>query len=219
MAVYGYARVSTVQQNEGRQLATLYNSYGIDKDHIYVDKCSGKNTDRPALKEMLDTLQSGDKVVVSELSRLGRNTMDLLELTDQLITKQVDVVFDKEKIDSSTSTGRLMLTVIAAIAEFEREMILERQREGIDLAKQEGKYKGRKPVVFDPSLVEMVCEQYMDRKITVSKACELLKYKTAAGIERSISAPSFYKILEKYMDENKIKRYEYVRNVDSEENQ
>lgn len=216
MAVYGYARVSTIQQNEGRQLATLYNRYGIDQDHIYVDKCSGKNTDRPALKNMLDTLQSGDKVVVSELSRLGRNTRDLLELTDQLITKQVDVVFDKEKIDSSTSTGRLMLTMLAAIAEFEREMILERQREGIDLAKQQGKYTGRKPLEFDPSLIEMVCEQYMNRKITVSKACELLKYKTSAGVEKSISAPSFYKILEKYMDDNKIKRYKYIRQNEKE---
>lgn len=217
MADYGYARVSTVEQNEARQLATFYDEYNIDKDHIFIDKCSGKNADRPALKKMLETLQPGDRLIVKEFARLGRNTIDLLQITDSLTAKQIDIVSDKEKIDTTTSTGRFMLTVIAAMAQFERAMILERQKEGIELAKKEKKYTGRKPIEVDKELVRMTCEQYIEGKITSGKACKLITYTDRTGQVKNISTSKFYKLLDEYMLENNIKRYTYLRNVDDPE--
>lgn len=217
MADYGYARVSTAEQNEARQLATFYDEYNIDKDHIFIDKCSGKNADRPALKKMLETLQPGDRLIVKEFARLGRNTIDLLQITDSLTAKQIDIVSDKEKIDTTTSTGRFMLTVIAGMAQFERAMILERQKEGIALAKKEKKYTGRKPIEVDKELVRMTCEQYIDGKITSGKACKLITYTDRTGQVKNISTSKFYKLLDEYMMENNIKRYTYLRNVDDHE--
>ena len=217
MADYGYARVSTVEQNEARQLATFYDEYNIDKDHIFIDKCSGKNADRPALKKMLETLQPGDRLIVKEFARLGRNTIDLLQITDSLTAKQIDIVSDKEKIDTTTSTGRFMLTVIAGMAQFERAMILERQKEGIELAKKEKKYTGRKPIEVDKELVRMTCEQYIEGKITSGKACKLITYTDRTGQTKSISTSKFYKLLDEYMLENNIKRYTYLRNIDDPE--
>lgn len=209
MATYGYARVSTVEQNEGRQLATLYSKYNILPENMYVDKCSGKNTDRPKLQELLDTMEAGDTIVVSELSRLGRSTRDLLELTDRFIASSVKIIFDKEQIDSSTSNGRLMLTVFAAFAEFERALILERQREGIALAKSQGRYHGRKPIELDPELVDSVMSKYLARKITQVKARELLSYKDKHGNEKQLSVPTFYNFFNKYLDDNNIERCEF----------
>lgn len=214
MATYGYARVSTVDQNEGRQLATLYEKYNVEQQNILVDKCSGKNTDRPSLQKLLTILQNGDTVVVSELARLGRNTKDLLELTDKFISMGVNIIFDKEKIDSTTATGRCMLTVFAAFAEFERAMILERQREGIKLAKEEGKYQGRKPIEHDPDLLDYVFRQYMEGKINVAKACHLLKYKKKDGSEQDLSNPTFHRIFEKWLIKNKIKKVAYIQEGD-----
>jgi len=136
----GYVRISTKEQNTARQ-DVLMERLGVEK--IYTDKISGKNTDRPELQRMMDFVREGDVVIVESFSRLARNTRDLLDLTDTLRQKGVQFISQKERIDTSTPAGEFMLTVFAALAQFEREVILQRQREGIDIAKAEGRMIGR----------------------------------------------------------------------------
>ena len=136
----GYVRVSTQEQNTIRQEVML-RELGVDE--IFIDKASGKNADRPELKRMMNYVRKGDTVIVESISRFARNTRDLLELVEQLTAKEVEFVSKKEAIDTTTPTGKFMLTVFAAVAELEREYILQRQREGIAIAKQQGKYLGR----------------------------------------------------------------------------
>ena len=137
----GYVRVSTVEQNEARQVEAL-EKLGVQK--IYIEKKSGKNLDRPVLQEMLDFIREGDTVYVHDLSRISRSLADLLELVELLQKKRVHLVSEKESINTETPTGRLFLSIVGAINEFERTNLLERQREGIAIAKREGKFKGRK---------------------------------------------------------------------------
>ena len=115
-------------------------------DQVYIDRMSGKNTDRPELRRMMNFVREGDTVIVESISRFARNTRDLLELVEQLTQKHVEFVSKKEAIDTSTPTGKFMLTVFGAVAELEREYILQRQREGIAIAKENGVYTGRKPI-------------------------------------------------------------------------
>lgn len=166
MANVAYVRVSTVEQNEGRQLEAL-KPYKIDK--WFTDKCSGKNTDRPQFKSMLDYIRDGDTVYVEDFSRLSRSVSDLLQIVNQLQDKHVGLVSLKERIDSTTPQGRLMLTMIGAINEFERANILERQAEGIALAKQKGIYKGRKRVQ-KPANWDDVYSRWKQREITAAQA-------------------------------------------------
>lgn len=113
---------------------------------VYIDRTSGKNTDRPEWKKMINFVRAGDTVIVESISRFARNTKDLLELVEQLAAKGVEFVSQKEAIDTSTPTGKFMLTIFGAVAELEREYILQRQREGIAVAKANGVYKGRNPL-------------------------------------------------------------------------
>lgn len=145
----GYIRVSTEEQNTARQ-EVLMGQRGVEK--IYIDKMSGKSKDRPQLKEMLGFVRSGDTVIVESISRFARNTRDLLELVEMLTEKSVEFVSRKESIDTTTPAGKFMLTVFAAVAELERGYILDRQREGIAIAKLQGKYKGRKAKAVDEQL-------------------------------------------------------------------
>ena len=140
----GYIRVSTQEQNTIRQ-EVMMEQLGVEE--LYIDKASGKNTDRPELKKMMAYVRRGDTVIVESISRFARNTRDLLNLMEQLSAKGVEFVSKKEAIDTTTPTGKFMLTVFGAVAELEREYILQRQREGIEIAKRQGKYKGRKPLV------------------------------------------------------------------------
>ena len=132
-----YVRVSAADQNEDRQRCSL-EPYHIER--WYIEKASGKDTNRPRLKEMLDFVREGDTIYISEFSRLGRSTRDLLDIIDFLQAKKVNLVSQKENLDCNSPSGRLQLTMLAAISEFEREMILERQREGIKIAREKGKY-------------------------------------------------------------------------------
>lgn len=143
MANVAYIRVSTVEQNEDRQLENL-RKYKIDR--IFSEKVSAKDTKRPQLQEMLRYVREGDTVYINDFSRLARSTMDLLSIVEQLQSINVQLVSLKENIDTSTPTGKLMLQMIAAINEFERANLLERQREGIKCAKERGAYKGRKKI-------------------------------------------------------------------------
>lgn len=179
----GYVRVSSIDQNEARQLVTMKN-YGVEK--IFQEKISGKNTDRPQLKAMLDYCREGDTIYIHDFSRLARSTKDLLEIVEYLNNKKVHLVSAKENIDSSTPTGKLMLTMIGAINEFERTNLLERQREGIAIAKENGKYKGRKEIKIDN--FEEYYNRYMNREVTKSKLAE----------ELNISRPTLDKLVKEY---------------------
>lgn len=136
-----YVRVSTAEQNEQRQVEAM-KRYDIEK--WFIEKVSGKDTNRPKLQELLDFAREGDTIHIHDFSRLARSTKDLLDIVEQLNKKGVHLISNKENIDSSTPTGKLMLTMIGAINEFERTNLLERQREGIAIAKRDGKYKGGK---------------------------------------------------------------------------
>lgn len=136
-----YVRVSTVEQNEQRQIEAMQ-KYDIEK--WFTEKVSGKDTNRPKLQEMLEFAREGDTIHIHDFSRLARSTKDLLDIVEMLNGKGIHLVSNKENIDTSTPTGKLMLTMIGAINEFERVNLLERQREGIAIAKREGKYRGGK---------------------------------------------------------------------------
>lgn len=115
-------------------------------EQVFIDRMSGKNTDRPELKRMMSFVREGDVLIVESISRFARNTKDLLDLVEQLTKKQVEFISKKEAIDTTTPTGKFMLTIFGAVAELEREYILQRQKEGIAIAKERGIYKGRKPI-------------------------------------------------------------------------
>ncbi len=161
----GYVRCSTIEQNEARQLKMM-NEQNAEK--IFTDKASGKNTDRHTFKEMMVFVRAWDIVIVESISRIARNTRDLLSIISELTEKGVEFVSLKENIDTTTPQGRFMLTVFGALAELERENILERQRGGIEIAKAEGKYKGRKPVEVDTELFKTVCKRWRTEEITAT---------------------------------------------------
>lgn len=163
----GYIRVSTQEQNEGRQVVMMAEQ---QTERNFIDKQSGKNADRPALKEMLSFVREGDTVVVESISRLARSTRDLLTIVDTLNKKGVGFISLKESLDTSTPTGRFTLTIFAALAELERETTLQRQAEGIALAKAEGKYKGRQPIDVDTNQLKAVCKRWRQGEITATAA-------------------------------------------------
>ena len=137
MAVYLYTRVSTTKQETARQMQNIKKKYKFDK--IFEDKASGKSMDnRPALKELMDTVQTGDIVIASELSRLGRNLKDCITIFEDLISKGVEVIADKEGIDSKNSTYKLLLGIFGAVAEMERETTVERIRQSGEYFKEHG---------------------------------------------------------------------------------
>jgi DNA invertase Pin-like site-specific DNA recombinase len=170
----GYVRISTKEQNTARQ-DVLMERLGVEK--VYTDKLSGKNTERPELQKMLDFVREGDVVVVESFSRFARNLRDLLDLTAALEKKEVQFVSQKESIDTSGPTGKLMLHIFGALAEFEREIILERQAEGIAIAKEEGRMAGRPKKVVDT--FEEVYRDYKAGKFSAAKGAKKL------GIARS----------------------------------
>ena len=168
----GYIRVSTQEQNTIRQEA-LMETLGVDE--VYIDRMSGKNTNRPELQKMMEYVRKGDTVIVESISRFARNTRDLLDLVERLTAKGVEFVSKKEAIDTTTPTGKFMLTVFGAVAELEREYILQRQREGIAIAKEAGKYTGRKPIT--PPNFQEVTDMWKRGEITATEAMRRLSMK------------------------------------------
>ena len=189
----GYVRVSTEDQNTIRQ-ENLMKELGVEK--VYIEKISGKNADRPELKAMMDFVREGDVVIVESISRFARSTRHLLTLVEQLTQKNVEFVSQKENIDTTTPQGRFMLTVFGAMAELEREQTLQRQKEGIAAAKAEGKYKGRKPIQVDESLLKDVHTKWYKNEVTSNHAMKIL------GLSRN----TFYRRMWEYEDAMGIPR-------------
>lgn len=171
-----YVRVSTVEQNTDRQTEAL-KRYNIDK--WFVEKVSGKDTNRPKLKELLNFVREGDTVYVVDWSRLSRSVVDLLKIIELLNNTGCQLISLKEQFDTKSPTGRLMMNLIAAINQFERENLLLRQKEGIAVAKQKGVYQGRKPKEFDQEYLGKVLSAVRSKQITVVRAAELLNVSRA----------------------------------------
>lgn len=180
----GYVRVSTQEQNAARQDA-LMRELGIER--LFSDVATGSNSARSGLSEMLAFVRAGDTVVVESISRIARNTRDLLQIIDKLIEKHVAFISQKEAIDTTTPTGKFMLTVFGAVAELERDYLLQRQREGITQAKMQGKYKGRKPISVDKTLWTSVYNKWQCGEITAVQAQKKL----------NLSPSTFYRHVKK----------------------
>ncbi len=184
----GYVRVSTKVQNTARQ-EELMKLLGVDR--VYIEKMSGRDTERPFLQEMMNFVREGDSVVVESISRFARNTKDLLELTEELNNKHVQFISQKENIDTNTPAGKFMLTIFGAVAELEREYIRQRQKEGIEIAKEQGKYKGRPAKQLDT--FDEIYQQWKSGNITA----------TSASMQLNISRSTFYRKVTAYEADNK----------------
>ena len=180
---YAYIRVSTVEQNEARQLEAM-RKYDIPEENYYIEKVSGKDTNRPKLQELLAKVEKGDVIHIHDFSRLSRSVADLLKLVETLEAKGVTLISNKENLDTSTPTGKLMLTMIGAINEFERANLLERQHEGVVIARQKG--------VYDKLDIDMNRVAEMKKEIDAGKLTI-----AAAARELGISRLSMYRRLER----------------------
>lgn len=152
--IFNYVRVSTIEQNTERQLRDVV------CDRIYEEKISGKDTNRPQLQAMLSNIRAGDIINIHEMSRLARNTRDLLNLVEEITSKGATVVFHKENLifkgnEKQDPYQKMMMTMLGAVAELERSILLERQREGIAVAKAKGKYKGGKNKLTTEQVTEL----------------------------------------------------------------
>lgn len=188
-----YVRCSTVEQNEARQLE---NAKEVNAEKIFIDKASGKNRNREQLKEMLSFVRENDTVYCSDISRIARNTKDLLDIVEKLNNKKVNFVSLKENIDTTTPQGKFILTIFGALAELERESILQRQKEGIEIAKAEGKYKGRKRIDLDQKSFEKAVD---DWKAGGRTATSIFK-------EFGISSQTFYRRVKEIEERNNPKK-------------
>lgn len=186
----GYIRVSTIEQNEERQLQAM-EQYHLDK--VFTEKVSAKDTNRPELQKLLEFCREGDTIYVHDFSRLARNTRDLLDIVEILNNKGVTLISNKESVNTGTPQGRLMIAMIGAIAQFERENMLERQREGIAIAKEKGKYKGRKPVEIEDEVFTEQYNRYMRREITKVELAKVLK----------VSRPTLDKMIKEYQSQER----------------
>ena len=186
MANIGYIRVSTQHQNTGRQHEG-FTVAGITIDRVYEEKVSGKNTERPQLKAMLQYVREGDTVYVESFSRLARSTRDLLEIVEELTSKGVQFVSLKENVDTSTPQGKFMLTVFFAMSQLERESILQRQREGINLCLAEGRSYGRPSA----EISDTFATHYQQWKAGEIKAVDFMALE-------NLPKSTFYKLVKRY---------------------
>lgn len=161
---------------------------GVEK--VFTEKISGKDTNRPEFLKMLDYLREGDTLYVESISRLSRSIRDLLKTIDTLSEKGVTFVSQKENIDTTTAQGRFMLSVFAALSELEREQTLQRQREGIEIAKSQGKYKGRQPVSYDKRKMEALYPDWKTGKLSA------VDYAKQLGLKKN----TFYRRLKEYQE-------------------
>ena len=172
--ILGYARVSTEDQNLDRQIDAL-NKYGVDK--LFNEKMSGIKRERPELNKLIERMSAGDTVVIESLSRLGRSTKDLIELMELFNAKGVNLVSLKESIDTSSSTGKLLFTLMSALAQFERDLISERTIEGLKAARARGRMGGRPRVNED--LIKKAVRLYNTKQYSLKEIEEM------TGVKRS----------------------------------
>ena len=174
---FGYKRVSTIDQNTDRQLVGI----DIEENNMFIDKCSGKSAHRPQLEECLKRIREGDTLYVHSIDRLARNLQDLLNIIEKVNANKATIVFIKENLTfgcgKNSDMQRFQLQILGAVAQFERSMILERQREGIAIAKKEGKYKGRKP--------SLSAEQIEQAKALVAAGQNKSKIARLLGVSRT----------------------------------
>ena len=185
-----YVRVSSIDQNTGRQLEALKN-HEIEK--AFEEKISGKDTNRPQLKAMMEFVRDGDTIFIESISRLARNTLDFLKIVEELTQKKVGLISLKENIDTSTPQGRFMLSVFSALSQMERETIRQRQREGIDLALATGKKFGRPRIQMTDQYIA-IHKKWKAGEITATMAMHLL------GMKRN----TFYKLAAEVLNDNKL---------------
>jgi len=178
----GYARVSTDEQNLDRQIDAL-NKFGVDI--IFNEKMSGTKRERPELNKLIERISAGDTVVIESLSRLGRSTKDLLELTELFNSRGVNLVSLKESIDTSTSTGKLLFTLMSALAQFERDLISERTTEGLKSARARGRVGGR-PRINDEKIKKAV-------KLYNTNQYSLKEIEQMTGVRKSTLYRNLYK--------------------------
>jgi DNA invertase Pin-like site-specific DNA recombinase len=194
MARFAYVRVSSLEQNESRQLDAM-DALKIPKENIYMEKLSGKDTRRPQLQALLATVKPGDSVTVESISRFARNTKDLLDLVEQLTAKGAEFISLKESLDTTTPTGKFMLTIFGAVAELERGYLLQRQAEGIAAAKARGKHLGR-PAIKPPAGFANLVKRREHKEIPLQKGLD-----ECGGI----CPATFYKWLAKYRESKRSK--------------
>ena len=166
--VYGYARVSTADQNLDRQLDAL-RKHGIDK--LFCEKMSGTKKNRPELDKMLNELSEGDTVVIESLSRLGRSVKNLSELMEYFNTKNIRLVSMKETIDTTSPTGRLLYTILASLAAFERDILVERTSEGLKAARARGRVGGRPKT--DAKAMQKALALYQTKEYSITDITDL----------------------------------------------
>ncbi len=182
--IFNYIRVSTVMQNTERQLKD------IPCDRVYEEKISGKDTNRPQLQAMLSNIREGDVINIHEMSRLARNTRDLLSLVEDITSKGATIVFHKENLtfkggEKQDPYQKMMMTMLAAVAELERSILLERQREGIAIAKAKHLYKGGKNKLSKEQVYEL--NKLYNQKMPIARIAKHFK----------ITRPTVYSYLEK----------------------
>ena len=171
-----YCRVSTTEQCELRQ-TELSKELGIEEENIFLDKQSGKDTNRKELQRLLEFCRKGDIVYTESISRIARNTKDLLQIVEQLKEKQVEFISLKESIDTSTPQGAFMLTIFGAMAQLERECILQRQKEGIAIARKFNRYQGKPQMKIDKEKFIKVCAEWRKGNKTATQCMKELNLK------------------------------------------
>lgn len=176
-----YVRVSTIEQNEQRQIEALEK---CDIEKWFTEKVSAKDTNRPELNKMLEFARAGDTIYVKDFSRLARSTKDLLDIIELLNKNNVFLISLKENLDTSTPTGKLLVTMIGAINEFERSNLLERQKEGIEIAKKNNVYKGRERININSKQFKELYSDVSKGYITYTEMAERLNISRATLYRR-----------------------------------
>lgn len=180
--IYAYARVSTTEQRLDRQIDAL-TKYGVDE--IYQEKMTGTKKNRPELDKLLNVLQPGDTVVVESLSRLGRSVKNLSELMERFNSDDIRLVSLKETIDTKSSTGRLLFTILSSLAQFERDVLAERTREGLNAARARGHLGGRPKI--EQSRIDKAIALYHTKQYSISEIVSLT----------GVSASTLYQYIKK----------------------
>lgn len=189
--IIGYARVSTIEQNLDRQLDALKIA---GAEEIIQEKVTGTKSDRPELNRLLDKLRKDDTVLVMDLTRLSRSTKDLFSLVELIEKKGANIKSIKESwLDTTTPTGKLLFTMIAGISQFERDLISQRTKEGLEAARARGKVGGRKPKL-DTIKKKTIFDLYQEKRTSIKDICNMF----------DITKPTLYKVIEEVSTSNSV---------------